>query len=234
MSVVRNHKSNLSESGLRLGEPSGRTLIFLPGFLAPAGAYQEVLAPLASIGFWVVVPRLYSPRPSVLSGAFTVEQEASLAVDLAISGAASGAQVFLGGHSRGGQAAWRAARTLLGSGSAVHGLALVDPVDGSGFRSVGDYATSEATQFQPAPLIIGAGRGGKCAPSNRNHQLFAASSPGCRHVVLNEMGHADVMSGPFGWASRRLCGSGPDDGAPARAEVAELLGDYLGTCADST
>lgn len=227
MGIVGSARLGPSASGMRLGHDSSRVLVFLPGFVAPAAAYRELLEPVASNGSYVVVPQLYRATPSVLAGRFTVAQEAARAVDLVDSLQRNGVEVFLGGHSRGGQCAWRAASALQESGRPVAGLVLIDPVDGSGLRPKTDMATSSEAEFSFSTLIIGAGRGGKCAPEDRNHERFAARTAGAEHIVLADMAHADVMSGTFGWAGRRLCGSGPADGSRARREVSQLIVTYL-------
>lgn len=230
MGIVGSASSGPIESGIQLGQSGNRVLVFLPGFIAPASAYRELLEPVASNDFCVVVPQLYRPTPSVLSGRFTVEEEAARAVDLIDSLQATGVKVFVGGHSRGGQSAWRAARMLQQSGSPIAGLVLVDPVDGSGPWPTNNLATLNEVEFSCPTLIVGAGRGGKCAPADRNHELFAASTVGAQHVVLEDLAHADVMSGAFGWAGRWLCGSGPMEGSPARREVSQLIIAHVDAC----
>ena len=79
----------------------------------PQGAYRQLLAPVAAAGTAVTVPQLYRPSPAVLMERFTTNDEAQAAVALTRNGLGDGgAQVFLGGHSRGGQAAWLAAQQL--------------------------------------------------------------------------------------------------------------------------
>ncbi|MFA7267494.1 MAG: hypothetical protein WC054_14390 [Candidatus Nanopelagicales bacterium] len=205
----------------------GDVLVFLPGFVVPAGAYAELLKPLVDRGIAVQVPTLYRPTPRVLLGRFTVAQEAQAAVAFVESEVPWSGRLFIGGHSRGGQAAWRTTQLLLGSGRLVSGLIAVDPVDGGSPRARRDFVTDTPTDFPFAPLVIGAGRGGKCAPEDRNHVRFAASAPKCRHVVIPDLGHGDVVSGRAGWAARKLCGTGVVDVSRARAEVSAIMVDYI-------
>ena len=55
-------------------------LVFLPGFLNSPSAYADLLAPLSACGTTVVVEQLYARGPAVLTGRFTVRDEAAAAV----------------------------------------------------------------------------------------------------------------------------------------------------------
>lgn len=90
------------------------TLVFLPGFMTAPTSYEALLAPLQDAGVHVVVPHLYRRGIKALSGALSVADEAVRACEfLASLPAANGSgPLWLGGHSRGGQAAWRSAQLL--------------------------------------------------------------------------------------------------------------------------
>ena len=57
-------------------------LVLLPGFLNAPSAYAELLAPLASAGITVVAEQLYARGPAVLTGRFTVRDEARVAAEV--------------------------------------------------------------------------------------------------------------------------------------------------------
>lgn len=206
---------------------SDDVLVFLPGFVVPSGAYADLLQPLVDRGVSVSVPTLYRPTPRVLLDRFSVADEARVAAAYLEANVPLNARLFIGGHSRGGQAAWRAAQLVIRSGRPLAGLIAVDPVDGGNPRARRDFVTDRPADFPFAPLIIGAGRGGKCAPADRNHALFAASASNSKHVVFEDLGHGDVVSGRAGWAARKLCGTGVVDVSCARAEVSSVMVDYI-------
>jgi pimeloyl-ACP methyl ester carboxylesterase len=131
----------------------------------------------------------------------------------------------LAGHSRGGQAAWRAAQLL---GGECAGLMLVDPVDGGGGpRPAERTSTAAPVALNCAALIIGAGLGGRCAPAAVNHECFAEACPTATHVVVPDMGHADVLTGRALRLGRLLCGGGSDPAA-ARRQVTDLMLEFMG------
>lgn len=213
-------------STLIFGRSSDRHIIFLPGFLNSPDAYRLLLEPLGDDLWTVEIPRLYRPGPRVLLGRFTVKDEATAAVALVRQRQQGQARVWLAGHSRGGQAAWLAATRLQQLGAPVAGLILVDPVDGRGPRSEEPFATSTTQAFTHAPLIVGAGISGRCAPEAVNHERFAAAAEARVHLVVAEMGHADVLCGWQRSLGRRLCGGGTD---PSRARecVTQLMRQYV-------
>lgn len=112
--------------------------------------------------------------------------------------------------------AWRAAGL-----QAPDGLILIDPVDGFGPKSKAD-ATRTVAPAVLSPVIIGAGVGGRCAPANLNHEVFAAASQRPIHVIVQDLGHADMLNDPARGLGRRLCGGGPNPDETRRT-VAELL-----------
>ena len=192
-------------------------LLFLPGFATPPSAYDALLAPVRDLGMAVTVPRLYGLDGYL--GRYTAADEARDAAELV----AGEPRVWLAGHSRGGQVAWRMASIL--DPATLAGVVVIDPVDGSGPRSAPAATASPAT-FSCRTLIVGGGLGGRCAPAALNHEQFARAMPTAEHVVLADMGHADILcGGPLRWG-RRLCGGG-DDPAAVRAQVTALLVAFI-------
>ena len=205
----------------------GGVLVFLPGFLNAAASYRALLQPVAAAGTSVLVPQLYPRGIGALAGRVPVSAEAAAAAALVRDTAAARGteQVFLAGHSRGGQAAWRASGLLAGQGLPA-GLALLDPVDGEGRRPSAPDATAAPAAFGCPTLVIGAGLGGRCAPEPVNHRAFAAATPHARYVVVRGFGHADVLEGRARSLGRRLCG-GADDPDPGREACSALLAAFL-------
>lgn len=157
-------------------------------------------------------------------------QEAAAAADLVRSTAAQRrtASVVLGGHSRGGQAAWRAAALMARDGLPA-GVVLVDPVDGEGRAPTGPVTTASPAGFGCPVLIIGAGIAGRCAPDGVNHRAFASAAPQARHVVVRSLGHADVLQGAARSMGRRLC-PGRDNPDVGRAACSALVTTFVGEC----
>ena len=201
-------------------------LIFLPGFMSSAGAYRALLEPVAAQGTTVVIPQLYRRGPSALIGRPSVIDEADTAADLVRRTALAYPthSIVLGGHSRGGQAAWRAAAALAPELPAA--LVLLDPVDGEGRQPSRATATSSGLRVTCRTLVIGAGIGGACAPTPVNHEVFAAATPDAEHAIVTELGHADVLSGRERSLGRRLCG-GAANPEPGRAACSALIAAFI-------
>ena len=209
--------------GLDVGTGDERVLVLLPGFITRAGSYAGLVGPLVESdpGLRVVVPQLYGISPGVLAGRYSVAQEVQQATDLVVDLARPGVPVWLAGHSRGGQAAWRAAEDLE-QRTPVAGLVLIDPVDSAGSGSV----AGRPPRFSTDCLVIGAGVGSRCAPGGRNHERFAAAAPRRIHATVQGCGHADVLTGrALSWG-RALCAGGPDP-QRARATVTALIAAHL-------
>ncbi len=220
---------------LVLAGSGDQVLVFLPGFLSAASSYRALLEPVAAAGTTVLVPQLYRRGIGALAGRVPVSAEASAAADLvrATADQRGTSSVFLAGHSRGGQAAWRAAGLLAAEGRPA-GLVLFDPVDGEGRRPSAPAATAAPAAFACPTLVIGAGLGGRCAPEPVNHRAFATATPHARYVVVRGFGHADVLEGRARLLGRRLCG-GADDPDPGRDACSSLLTAFLaGDLADAS
>ena len=208
----------------------GFVVVFLPGFMSAASSYRALLEPLSEQGISVLVPQLYRRGLAALSGRATVLDEAVAAAALVRRTAVEHphAAVVLGGQSRGGQAAWRAANLLATEQPGEFGrvlpeaLVLIDPVDGEGRDSSRPSATVSPAAFTGRTLVIGAGIGGRCAPDPVNPRQFAAATPQARHDVVTDLGHADILEGRARSLGRRLCGGGRDPDR-ARDAVTALL-----------
>lgn len=152
-------------------------------------------------------------------------EDARRLVDLVRDRANADDDVWLVGHSRGGGVAWLAARGLEEAGSAPTGVVLLDPVWGDG----GPRTTPPPLPTAPrCPLLIlGFGIGGRCAPSGRNHEIFAAAAPEASHVIVDDCGHGDILDEDRARPARSLCGGGPDRAA-ARATVTDAIIDFMG------
>lgn len=209
-------------------------LILLPGFMIAAASYTVLAQAVAGSGSTGIVPQLYRRGLGALAGRVPVASEAAAAADLVRSVAADrpGARIHLGGHSRGGQAAWRAAGQLR-SDDRPASVVLLDPVDGQGRRPSGPTSTAQEAAFTVPALIVGAGVGGRCAPEGINHRQFARATPAARHVLVPGLGHADLLDGRGRDLGRRLCGGGPDPDA-ARAATAALIGAWITAVATAT
>jgi pimeloyl-ACP methyl ester carboxylesterase len=213
--------------------PGPDVLVLLPGFMIAASAYTALAESVADAGSTVIVPQLYRRGFGALAGRAPVAAEAAAAAALVRRVAADkpGARVHLGGHSRGGQAAWRAAGPLAGGGLPAS-VVLLDPVDGQGRRPSGPTSTAVPAAFTVPTLVVGAGVGGRCAPEGINHWQFARATPAARHLLVEGLGHADLLVGRGRELGRRLCGGGDDPDA-ARAVLAALINAWITAVAAS-
>ena len=204
--------------------PPDRLVVFFHGFMTTPTAYRTVLGALADERTVVVAPRMYRPGPAALAGHPTATQEAAagaLIVD-ELRRSYGPHQLWLAGHSRGGQVAW-----IVAGDTMPDGLIVVDPVDGGGPKATRPNATATPARFDSRTLVIGAGSGGRCAPDPVNHDFFAAAAPlGAAHVVVRDMGHADLLDDRPRRVARLLC-PGHDHPDRARLTVVELMRAFL-------
>ena len=211
-------------AGPDTSEPPARLVLFLAGFLTSPWSYRQLLTQVADDRTLVVAPRMYRPGPAVLAGRFTADDEAERAatvVELLIA-RHDPAELWLAGHSRGGQVAW-----LLANRIDPAGVIAFDPVDGIGRNPSGLHAAAAPAGFASRTLVVGAGVGDRCAPSAVNHEHFAGSGPpGTVHVIVPTMGHGDLLDDRPAWASRHLCG-GSAQPQCERATVGELATGFL-------
>ncbi|EPS63536.1 hypothetical protein M569_11246, partial [Genlisea aurea] len=229
-------------------------LIFLHGFLLYNSFYSQLLHHVASHGFIVVAPQLYSlagpdATQEVRLTAEITEWMSSnqqlLSLYLPPGVKPDMARLALSGHSRGGKVAFALALSSLSSScpkfSAIIG---VDPVDGmdKGSQTSPPVLTYIPKSFQlngTAVMIIGTGLGEErrnplfpaCAPRGVNHEDFYKE---CRkpsyYFVGKDYGHMDVLddetNGIRGKASYCLCKNGESRG-PMRRFVGGVLVAFL-------
>ena len=207
-----------------LTAPGGRVVVFFPGFMASPWSYRSLFASIVSNRTSIVAPQMYRRGLGPLAGRPSPHEEAEAGIRLVEHVAASrGAdEVWLAGHSRGGQVAWRIAEHV-----DPQGVVVIDPVDGSGRHPTAPVAAAEPAGFTARTLVVGAGLGGRCAPAAVNHRHFAAAAPpGATHVVLDSMGHGDLLDDRPARASRLMCG-GSADPRRERNMVAELVTHFV-------
>ncbi|PRQ26030.1 putative chlorophyllase [Rosa chinensis] len=214
-------------------------LLLLHGFYLRNYFYKGILQHIASHGFIVVGPQLYSLVPA--TGPEEIESAAKV-----VNWLPEGLQSLLpenvvmdltkfalSGHSRGGKAAFALA---LGYAKAALSLKFsvligIDPVAGANqyCRTNPHILTYVPRSFDlniPV-LVIGTGLGPEkkndcmsqpCAPEGLNHkEFFNESKPPCAHFVAKDYGHMDMLDddlpGVVGAMSGCMCknGSGPKD-----------------------
>lgn len=199
-------------------------LVFVPGFILPPHAYATMLEPVAARVGRVVVPAPEASTFAMLAGRHTAAQQAEHVGRLAHDLGRDGTDVILGGHSRGGFVAWLTARAIAPDLEPA-GLVLIDPVSGDGGpRKAPDPLPS--LDLACPSLIVGCGTGGRCAPADRNHDVFAAALPGGRHTVVADCAHADVLDGLSARLGGLLCGHSRDR-PRARDAVTRTMIDFL-------
>ncbi|MGE3811356.1 MAG: hypothetical protein AB7I24_07390 [Candidatus Nanopelagicales bacterium] len=209
-------------------------LVLLPGFMNAASSYSSLARSVAASGTSVVVAQLYRRGVGALAGRVPVSAEACAAADLVRATAAQRprARIHLAGHSRGGQAAWLAAGLLADEGLPAS-LVLIDPVDGEGRRPSAPVSTASEAAFDSPCIVVGAGIGGRCAPEGVNHDQFARATPSARHVVVDGLGHADMLDERPRAVGRRLCSGGPDPDS-ARDALAALIAEWIRAISDGS
>ncbi len=202
-------------------------VVFQHGFLARNSAYTEILRALASHGFIVVAPQMYTPGLPAVLGCPTAAAEADHAAQLLawlpghlddLTGQrARTDRLGLAGHSRGGKVAWL---VLVADPARAQAIAGVDPVDGTGGpRGNQARVVNGPFSFARPALVIGTGLGGNCAPAGDNHeQFYAASAAPAWHVVVPDAGHADMLDADSAAASlgTLVCTRGTDPAAMRR------------------
>lgn len=201
-----------------------RLVVFFHGFMTTPTAYRTLLGALADERTVVVAPRMYRPGPAALAGHPTATQEAAAGASIVdeLRRSYHPAELWLAGHSRGGQVAW-----IVAGDTMPDGLIVVDPVDGGGPKATRLNAAATPARFESRTLVIGAGSGGRCAPDAVNHDVFAAAAPlGATHVVVRDMGHADLLDDRPRRLARLMC-PGHDHPDLARLTVVELMRAFL-------
>ncbi|KAJ7954839.1 Chlorophyllase [Quillaja saponaria] len=208
-------------------------LLFLHGYLLNNSFYSQLIQHIASHGFLVIAPQLYT-----VAGPDTSDEiQSSAAITTWLS---KGLHEFLppqikpninklglGGHSRGGKTAFALALRKLNTTTTLKFSALigVDPVDGmdKGKQTPPPILTYAPHSFDidMAVMVIGSELGEvkrnplfpPCAPKGINHEDFFNE---CRkpayHFVAKDYGHVDMLDddtkGIRGKATYCLCKNG--------------------------
>ncbi len=215
-------------------------IVYQHGFLMANHYYTTLLNHIASHGFIVVAPQMYTAGPIPI-GQPTAYEEAALALSLYewlpdhLNGYARVTarmdRLGLSGHSRGGKVIWIVLSEHPELADAVAG---VDPVDGQGGPLGGEERIIDGAFDLDFPsLILGTGLGPlaasifspACAPEGDNHEQFYAASPSpAFHVIAPEYGHNDMLEdAPIGCTVEcTSCLAGPSR-APMRTLTAGLL-----------
>ena len=209
------------------GQPGARVarvIVFFSGFMLSPSSYRSLFASIVSDRTSIVAPQMYRRGPGALAGRPSPSEEAEQGIRLVehVAAARGPDEVWLAGHSRGGQVAWRVAEHV-----DPDGVVALDPVDGAGRHPTTLEATAEPATFTARTLVVGAGLEGRCAPAAVNHQHFAAAAPpGARHDVIASMGHGDVLDDRPARAARLMCG-GSHNPRHERSTVAELVRRFV-------
>lgn len=213
----------LVDSG-RSGRTGGRVIVFFAGFMVSPWSYRSLFAAIVSDRTAIVAPQMYRRGPGPLAGRPSAAAEADQGTRLVehVVATRQPDELWLAGHSRGGQVAWRVAGHV-----DPHGVVVIDPVDGAGRNPTALAAAAMPATFSARTLVIGAGLGDRCAPAAVNHDHFAlAAPPGSTHTVIATMGHGDILDDRPARASRLLCG-GSADPRRERTTVADLVRSFI-------
>ncbi|KAG6727214.1 hypothetical protein I3842_02G119300 [Carya illinoinensis] len=217
-------------------------LVFLHGYFLYNSFYSQLLQHIASHGFIVVAPQLYTVAGADATG--DIKSTAATAKWLS-----EGLQnvlppnvrpnlrkLGLAGHSRGGKAAFALALEKAETCLNFSALIGIDPVDGmdKGKQTHPPVLTYVPRSFEldMAVMVIGTGLGEMkknpllpaCAPKGVNHEDFfnECRAPAC-YFVAKDYGHLDMLDddtpGIRGKASYCLCKNG-ESREPMRRFVA--------------
>ncbi|CAN6299372.1 unnamed protein product [Urochloa humidicola] len=229
-------------------------IVFLHGYLVVNFFYSQLFQHVASHGFIVVAPQLYT-----ISGPDTTEEisaAASIIIWLAGGGLSSSlppgvradaTKVSISGHSRGGKVAFALALGHAKLPVPLAALVAVDPVDGMGVgrQTPPPILTGRSHSLRvaaTAAMVIGTGLGElprgpllpPCAPRGVSHaefygELDRGAAAAC-HMVARDYGHTDMMDddtpGARGMLTRVICRSGGDR-APMRRFVGGAMVAFL-------
>lgn len=212
-------------------------VVFQHGFSLLADYYSTMLTHLASHGFVVVAPQMYTPaffgNPTAAEEAADAQTlygwvQTSLAGQIAVDVAPTA--LGLAGHSRGAKVLWLALEAGFGGAVAAAGL---DPVDGTGgpFGGEARVLAGGLTANLPS-LIVGTELGADlvlgqaCAPSGDNHQAWYTAAPAPSYWVFAEgYGHLDMLDAqtPGCGITCTACVDGPTDGALRTFSAGQLV-----------
>ncbi|KAL9435951.1 hypothetical protein AB3S75_022090 [Citrus x aurantiifolia] len=219
-------------------------ILFLHGTSLSNKSYSKIFDHIASHGFIVVAPQLYTsiPPPSATNELNSAAEVAEwlpqgLQQNLPENTEANVSLVAVMGHSRGGQTAF--ALSLRYGFGAVIGL---DPVAGTNKTTGLDPSilSFDSFDFSIPVTVIGTGLGGvarcitACAPEGANHEEFfnRCKNSSRAHFVATDYGHMDILddnpSDVKSWAlSKYFCKNGNESRDPMRRCVSGIVVAFL-------
>ncbi|OIW07199.1 hypothetical protein TanjilG_17747 [Lupinus angustifolius] len=226
-------------------------LLFLHGYLLYNSFYSQLIQHIASHGFVVIAPQLYSVAGPDISdeiksaAAITNWLSEGLSKFLPPNVRPALSKLALAGHSRGGKAAFALALRKLNITTNLKFSALigVDPVDGMdrGKQTPPPVLTyvRHSFDFDMAAIIIGSGLGEvkrnplfpPCAPKGVNHEDFynECQKPAW-YFVAKDYGHFDMLDddtkGIRGKATNCICKNG-ESRKPMRGFVGGVIVAFL-------
>ncbi|KAE9592307.1 putative chlorophyllase [Lupinus albus] len=226
-------------------------LLFLHGYLLYNSFYSQLIQHIASHGFIVIAPQLYSVAGPDISdeiksaAAITNWLPEGLSKLLPPNVRPTFSKLALAGHSRGGKTAFALALRKLNITTNLKFSALVgvDPVDGmdKGKQTPPPVLTyvRHSFDFDMAALVIGSGLGEvkknplfpPCAPKGVNHEDFynECQKPAW-YFVAKDYGHFDMLDddtkGIRGKATNCICKNG-ESRKPMRGFVGGVIVAFL-------
>ncbi|XP_057467248.1 chlorophyllase-2-like [Actinidia eriantha] len=225
-------------------------LIFLHGYLLYNSFYSQLIRHIASHGFIVIAPQLYtvagpdSTDEIKSTAAITNWLSSGLREVLPTHVQPNLSKIGLSGHSRGGKVAFALALGKIATTSSrFSALIGIDPVDGmdKGKQTPPKVLTYVPHSFdlEMAVLVIGSGLGEirrnplfpPCAPKGVNHEDFyrECRGPAC-YFVAKDYGHVDMLDdetkGLRGKSSYCLCKNGKSR-EPMRCFVGGVVVAFL-------
>ncbi|XP_061371376.1 chlorophyllase-2-like isoform X2 [Gastrolobium bilobum] len=242
-------KSLLIATPLEAGEFS--LLLFLHGYLLNNSFYSQLMQHIASHGFLVIAPQLYTVAGPDTSdeihsaAAITNWLSEGLCKFLPPNVIPNFGKLALAGHSRGGKTAFALALRKLNITTNLKFSALigVDPVDGmdKGKQTPPPVLTyvPHSFDFDMATMVIGSGLGElkrnplfpPCAPKGVNHEdFFNECQKPSWYFVAKDYGHCDMLDddtkGIRGKATYCLCKNG-ESRKPMRSFVGGAIVAFL-------
>ncbi|KAG6486986.1 chlorophyllase-1-like [Zingiber officinale] len=221
--------------------------LFLHGFLLNVSSYLQILRHIASHGFILVAPQLFtilpsSPEEDIAAAASVCDWLPEGLQSLLPEGVTADlARLGLSGHSRGGHAAFALALGHAKTSLKFSALIGVDPVAGS---ERWNQVSPEILTFVPSSfaldlpvLVIGTGLGSQrrnllsppCAPEGFNHHdFYRESRPTCYHLVAKDFGHLDMLDDGASPMQKMACRRGYEGGRDAmRRTTAGVMTAFL-------
>ncbi|KEH41057.1 putative chlorophyllase [Medicago truncatula] len=226
-------------------------LLFLHGYLLLNSFYSQLIQHVASHGFIVIAPQLYTVAgPDITEEIYSVAAitnwlSKGLSKILPLNIKPNFHKLALGGHSRGGKTSFAVALRKLNMTTDLKFSAIigVDPVDGmdKGKQTSPPILTyvPHSFDYDMATLVIGSGLGDvkknplfpPCAPKGVNHEdFFSECEKPSWYFVAKDYGHVDMLDddtkGVRGKVSYCLCKNG-ESRKPMRMFVGGVMVAFL-------